>query len=238
MSNAQICASTPRPAARTLSSIHANSTPASCGLLLWKSGQCLACFLAALRAAGWRGGRPHPAGSVVARPTNAPPASVPAELPNRATYRMSALVTSARGRKHVRAEGSRARMPGSRVVHRAEAIGGRMPPATAPRSSSSAWRGDCASTPRPAAHTIKPETPFRRRHPAGCSCGRPDTGRLFFAALRAAGIARRRRHPAAYRLCAMDHSGAGHPCPAPFKSGTLTPSRGCDWRTHPVGRPV
>ncbi len=56
----------------------------------------------------------------------------------------------------------------------------------------------------------------------------------FFAALRAAGIAQHRRHPAAYRLCAMDRSGAGHPCPAPFKSGTLTPSRGCDWRTHPL----
>ncbi len=76
----------------------ANSTPASCGLRLWKSGQWQACFLAALRAAGWRAGRPHPAGSWVARRTNAPPASLPAELADRTTYRMSAPLTSARGR--------------------------------------------------------------------------------------------------------------------------------------------
>ncbi len=52
-------------------------------------------FLAALRAAGWRTARPHPAGSWVARRTNAPPASLPAELPVRTTYRVSALVTPA-----------------------------------------------------------------------------------------------------------------------------------------------
>ncbi len=46
----------------------------------------------------------------------------------------------------------------------------------------------------------------------------------FLAALRAAGFAQHRRHPAAYRFCAMDHPGAGHPCPAPVKSDTLTPS--------------
>ncbi len=42
---------------------------------------------------------------------------------------------------------------------------------------------------------------------------------LFLAALRAAGIARHRRHPAASSPCAMDHAGAGHPCPAPFQFG-------------------
>ena len=76
----------------------ANSTPATCGLLLSKSGRWQACSLAALRAAGWRGGRPHPAGSWVARRTNAPPASMPAELADRTTYRMRALRTSTPGR--------------------------------------------------------------------------------------------------------------------------------------------
>ncbi len=46
---------------------------------------------------------------------------------------------------------------------------------------------------------------------------------LFLAALRAAGIAQHRRHPAASRLCAMEHPGAGPPCPAPFNSDTLRP---------------
>ncbi len=43
------------------------------------------------------------------------------------------------------------------------------------------------------------------------------------AALRAAGIAQHRRHPAASRSCARSHPGAGPPCPAPFKSDTLRP---------------
>ncbi len=48
----------------------------------------------------------------------------------------------------------------------------------------------------------------------------------FLAALRAAGIAQHRRHPAAYRLCAMDHTGAGtaQPHGLHITSGTsLTP---------------
>ncbi len=105
---------------------------------------------AALRAAGWRGSRPHPAGSCVAQRTNAPPASVPAELADRTTDRIGAPITvgegvsgssmresgtrptmtCARGRDPVQIEGSRARMPGSRVVHRARTGGGRMPPVT------------------------------------------------------------------------------------------------------------
>ncbi len=104
--------------------------------------------MAALRAAGWRGRRPHPAGSRVARWTIAPPASLPAELPHRPTYPTSAPltaarrrewrvdeqtsnanpVTSARGRDPTRWGGSRARTPGSRVPHRAQGLGGRMPP--------------------------------------------------------------------------------------------------------------
>ncbi len=56
----------------------------------------------------------------------------------------------------------------------------------------------------------------------------------FLAARRAAGIAQHRRHPAAYRLCAMDHSGAGHPCPAPFSSDMLAPSRKCHGRPDPL----
>jgi hypothetical protein len=46
---------------------------------------------------------------------------------------------------------------------------------------------------------------------------------FFLAALRAARVAHHRRHPAASRLRAMDHPGAGHPCPAPFNAGTQTP---------------
>ncbi len=99
-------------------------------------------FLAALRAAGWRGRRPHPAGSRVARWTIAPPASLPAELPHRTTYPTNSLltaarrrgwcvdaqssaakpVTSARGWNPVRWGGSRARTPGSRLPHRAQGL--------------------------------------------------------------------------------------------------------------------
>ncbi len=104
--------------------------------------------MAALRAAGWRGRRPHPAGSRVARWTIAPPASLPAELPHRTTYPTNSLLTAARRRgwrvdapssaakpvtsarrwNPVRRGGSRARTPGSRLPHRAQGVGGRMPP--------------------------------------------------------------------------------------------------------------
>ena len=86
--------------------------------------------------------------SRVARWTIAPPASLPAELPHRTTYPTNSLltaarrrewrvdeqssnadpITSARGRDPVRPGGSRARTPGSRVRHRAQGVGGRMPP--------------------------------------------------------------------------------------------------------------
>ncbi len=99
----------------------------------------------------------------------------------------------------------------------------------------------------------------RRRHPAGCLCGDPDGGRVCFSRPSGPqGIAQHRRHPAAYPLCAMGHSGAGRPCPAPSPSDRVPPSRGCDrvrvrdllsdapltpsrggqWRIGPLGCPM
>ncbi len=124
--------------------------------------------MAALRAAGWRGRRPHPAASRVARWTITPPASLPAELPHRTTYPTSALltamprrewrvdvlsssakpITSARGRDPVRWGGSRASCP-------APLESGDF----SPSRGCQRVRGQvCASTPRPAAPIRMPDT--------------------------------------------------------------------------------
>ena len=69
----------------------------------------------------------------------------------------------------------------------------------------------------------------RRRRPAGCFYGDPDGGKGYFS--RPSGpqeIAQHRRHPAAWRLCAMRQSGAGRPCPAPSPLDRVPPSRRCD----------
>ncbi len=142
------CAPTPRPAARTSSSRHASPTPASCRLLLWRFERWQACFTRPfgprdgaaaariLRAHASRDGptlRRHPCrrSLQIGRPTGWVRRSrfrAGVSGPSMSKSATRTPVTSARGRDPARIEGSRARMPGSRVVHRARTGGGRMPP--------------------------------------------------------------------------------------------------------------